>query len=149
MASNPAIYSDLEDRWRPLSAAEQIVAMSLLADAWQIMLSRVPLLSSRLDIIAPATTPELSADLVIAVECAMVLRVLKNPDGKRQESIDDYSWMRDNAVSAGLLYLSDDELALIGPAGATSDAFSIRPYGAPDTGTSGAWTSTTVWTPFV
>jgi len=131
MASNPAIYTDLEARWRPLSVAEQTVATALLADAWQIMLSRVPFLSSRLDIVPPAAAAELSVDLVTAVECAMVLRVLKNPDGKRQESIDDYSWMRDNAVSAGLLYLTDDELSDLSPAGASTDAFTITPFGTP------------------
>jgi len=131
MASNPAIYTDLEARWRPLSTAEKTVATALLEDAWQIMLSRVPYLSTRLDVIAPATTSELSSALVVAVESAMVLRVLKNPDAKRQESIDDYSWMRDNAVSAGLLYLTDDELSDLSPAGASTDAFTITPFGTP------------------
>ena len=123
--ANPAQISDLEARWRPLTAAETTVAEALLEDAWQILLARVPLLQSRLD----AAT--LDPALVVAVESAMVLRVLRNPDGKRQESIDDYSWTRDNAVSAGLLYATDDEVALLSPSGASTNAFTITPYGEP------------------
>ena len=127
MASNPATVSDIEARWRPLSAAEQAVASTLLGDAWQILLSRVSLLSQRLD------DTEVSEDLVVAVLSAMVIRVLRNPDGKFQESIDDYSWTRDSAVSSGLLYVTDEELAMLAPAGATSSAFSIEPYRDTDT----------------
>ena len=47
----------------------------------------------------------------------MVLRVLRNPNGVRQESIDDYTWIRDNAVSAGLLYVADDEVENLSPSG--------------------------------
>ncbi|MGN6245117.1 MAG: Gp19/Gp15/Gp42 family protein [Motilibacteraceae bacterium] len=131
MAGNPAAVSDLVRRWRPLSDSEQIIAASLLDDAWQILLSRVALLQSRLDPADTATTVKLDPKLVVAVETAMVLRVLRNPDGKRQESIDDYSWTRDNAVSAGLLYATDDELAMLAPAGASTNAFTITPTGTP------------------
>jgi Phage protein Gp19/Gp15/Gp42 len=129
--ANPAQISDLEARWRPLTSPETVVAQSLLEDAWQILLARVALLQSRLDVVPPATEPALDPALVVAVESAMVLRVLRNPDGKRQESIDDYSWTRDNAVSAGLLYATDDELAMLAPSGASTSAFTITPYGEP------------------
>lgn len=39
----------------------------------------------------------------------MVIRVLRNPGGYRQVSIDDYTRMIDQAVSSGALYLSDEE----------------------------------------
>lgn len=129
--ANPARVTDLESRWRPLTAAERDVAAVLLEDAWQILLARVALLQSRLEVVAPATAPELDEALVVAVECAMVLRVLRNPDGKRQESIDDYSWTRDNAVSAGLLYATDEELDMLAPSGAITRAFTITAYGTP------------------
>lgn len=72
---------------------------------------------------------------VIRVLCTAVLRVMKNPDGKRQESIDDYSWTRDQAVSSGLLYFGDGELSALlvddsGPSGAFS--FSMIGSGYPD-----------------
>lgn len=127
MAANPASVSDIESRWRSLSAEEETVAASLLGDAWEILKARVPSLASRLD----AAPPTLASALVVAVLSAMVLRVMQNPTGLRQESIDDYTWIRDNAVSSGLLYASDDELALLSPAGDTAAAFSIRPFGEP------------------
>jgi hypothetical protein len=123
--SNPVTARDVETRWHPLSDAERDLAKHLLVDAWAILLARVPTLESRLG----ASPPTLSKALVVTVETAMVLRVMRNPEGKRQESIDDYSWTRDNAVSAGLLYLGDDELALLVPSGDLSGAFSITPYG--------------------
>ena len=117
--ANPVTVSDLEARWRPLSSAENDVAGSLLSDAWEILLARVPSLNDRL------LNGSLSQGLVVAAVTAMVLRVLRNPEGKRMESIDDYSWTRDNAVSAGLLYASDDELRLL--SGVRRGAFSIAP----------------------
>jgi hypothetical protein len=55
----------------------------------------------------------LSVETVKAVVKAMVLRVLRNPDGLRQFTSDDASFTRDNAVSGGLLYLSPEERALL------------------------------------
>lgn len=125
MATNPATIADIEARWRPLSAPEQTVAATLLDDAWLILIQRLPSIPERID------NGTLNPELVISVLCAMVLRVLRNPEGKRQESIDDYSYMRDNAVAAGMLYVSDDELGLLDPSGASAVAFTIRPYGEP------------------
>lgn len=122
-----ATVTDLEARWRPLSELEAATATALLDDAWSIIRSRVPSIDARL----AGSSESVDEQLVIAIECAMVLRVLRNPDGKRQESIDDYSWTRDNAVSAGLLYLSDDELTMLSPAGASSASFTVRPGGTP------------------
>ncbi len=117
---NPATPADLAARWRPLNTAEAAIAQTLLDDAYAILLARLPTLEARMS----AVPPTVSAELVVGVICSMVLRVLRNPDGKRQESIDDYSWTRDNAVSAGLLYASEDELRLM--AGSQSRVRSIR-----------------------
>lgn len=136
--TNPAGVPDIEARWRSLSTAETTVATALLSDAWAMLQSRLPALVDRI------ADGSLSPDLVVAVESAMVLRVLKNPDGKRQEAIDDYSWTIDSARSAGALYVTDDELRLLGGAN-TSGAFTITPAGS--TPTAGSWTSPDVWTP--
>ena len=135
-SSNPAATTDIEARWRPLTPAETTVATALLADAWVILQTQVPTLVARLD---DAT---LDPAVVVAVESAMVLRVLKNPDGKRQESIDDYSWTIDSARSSGALYVSDDELALLGGKSSRS-AFSIAPAG--DYQTDGYWIAPDTW----
>jgi hypothetical protein len=71
--------------------------------------------------------------LVVQIECAMVLRVLNNPEGKLQETIDDYTYRLDQSVSTGALYLSDAESSLLTSSGGSDGAFTIRPAGtAPD-----------------
>lgn len=142
---NPATGADLAARsLRTLTAQELEVGTQLLEDAWTIISSTRPKIEARME----ATTTEAVRlrSLVVQIECAMVLRVLNNPDGKLQEQIDDYSWRRDSAVSTGLLYLSDAELALIGAGDTVSEgAFTIRPGGLYSG--AGYWASTDVWVP--
>ena len=129
--ANPAIVADLTNRWRPLSAQETINGQTFLDDAWRMLKRRLPDLEA--DILADATG-ELEPEVVRVIATA-VLRVMKNPDGKRQESIDDYSWLRDNAVSAGLLYFTDDEVDDLIPSGSATRgafSFSLLPTGYPD-----------------
>lgn len=106
---NPVTIEDLEARWRPLSQAEQINAAAFLEDAWALVLTRRPNLEAD---IAAGTV---SVGNVIRVVSAMVLRVLRNPEGKLQESIDDYSYRRDEVVSSGRLHITDDELDVLAP----------------------------------
>ena len=101
------LVSDLEARWRPLSTSEGFVALAYLADALNEVVVRRPTLAA--DVTAGLVT---QASLVRVVT-AMVLRVLKNPDGKGEESIDDYRYKRDAVIASGALYVSDDELRLI------------------------------------
>ncbi len=101
------LVSDLEARWRPLSVSEAVVAQSYLDDALNEVTVRRP--SIEADIALGLVT---QASLVRVVT-AMVLRVLKNPDGKGEESIDDYRFKRDALVASGALYVTDDELRLI------------------------------------
>lgn len=123
MAANPATVQDVAARWRPLTAQEEAVASTLLDDAWALLKHRVAQLESRLDAV-PAT---LDAGLVRMVEVAMVLRVLRNPDGVRQEAIQDYSYSRDPVTASGALAVTVEELDLLAAAGADSAAFTIRP----------------------
>jgi len=105
---NPVTPSDLADRLgRDLTTTETTTATALLIDAWAVLIARDPSIDARL------ADSSLSADLVRVVVSAMVLRVLRNPDGKRQEAIDDYSWTRDTTLAGGSLYVSEDELALL------------------------------------
>jgi hypothetical protein len=127
--ANPATTDDLESRWRPLSAQEAINGQTFLDDAWRMLRRRFPDLA---DDIAAGDT-DLS-DEAVRIMATAVLRVMKNPDGMRQESIDDYSWTRDQAVSAGLLYISDAEFDSLYPDGNTTGAysFSMLPTNYPD-----------------
>ena len=127
--TNPATTEDLESRWRPLSAQEAINGQTFLDDAWRMLRRRFTDLAA--DVLADA---DLSAE-VVRVMATAVLRVMKNPDGIRQESIDDYSWSRDQAVSAGLLYFTDDEIDAISSTPDTRGpvfSFSLLPANYPD-----------------
>jgi hypothetical protein len=112
-----ATLQDLEDRLgRELTDAEERQATAWLADATALILKHFP---------QYAATP---TDVSTKVCCAMVLRKLDNPNGKRQESIDDYSYTIDSSRSRGEVYLSDEEMDELRPA--KKSAFSIVP-GAP------------------
>ncbi|MFJ2007405.1 hypothetical protein [Streptomyces chartreusis] len=112
-----ATLADIADRLgRDLTAEETRRATANLADATALILGRFPQYAS-----APT-------DVCTKVCCAMVLRVLTNPDGKRQETIDDYSYTIDSSRSRGEVYLSDDEADELRPP--VKRAFSIVP-GAP------------------
>lgn len=109
-----ATLTDLADRLgRDLTSPEVRRATAWLADAEALILKRFP---------AYATTPTAVSKKVC---CAMVLRVLTNPDGKRQESLDDYSYTVDSSRSRGEVYLSDDEAEELRPQ--SGGAFSIVP----------------------
>lgn len=106
----PASTSDIEARfYRELTDREKIIAPQLLGDAWAILVSRRPSIGDDID----ANT--VAAESVRRVLVAMVGRVLSNPEGKSEEAIDDYRYRRDTLVSAGLLYVTPEELADITP----------------------------------
>lgn len=121
--ANPATVADLEARWRPLTTLETTNAEALLEDAWALLLSRRPNLEDDL------TDETVSEANVVRVVAAMVLRVLRNPDGKLEESIDDYRYRRDSALSAGVLYVTADELAGISPGRAVRRSVRLVVYG--------------------
>jgi hypothetical protein len=123
--ANPATTADLVSRWRPLSAQEETNGATFLADAWGMLRRHFTLQGVDLDA-SIASDADLNAD-VVRVLATAVLRVMKNPDGKVREAIDDYSWARDEATASGALYFSDDELdSLVPGSGSTGRAFSVN-----------------------
>lgn len=121
--ANPATVADIEARWRPLSAQETINATAFLGDAWALLLSRRPNLEDDL------TAQTISEENVIRVVCAMVLRVMRNPEGLVEFALDDYRARRDALVSAGLLLVTADELADITPGRARRNSVRLTIYG--------------------
>ena len=115
---------DVAGGYRPLTDAEALIVPTLLNRAEAILLATVPSVPARVD------SGSLSTAVIVAVEAAMVERVLRNPEGRRQESqsIDDYttSWTIDNAVSSGALYVSEAEVALLSPPAGRKLAGSVR-----------------------
>lgn len=138
--ASPAVLQDLIDRsFRPLSDQEQAVGEVLLGDAWGVILAARPSVESRV-------SDAVFKSLVVQIQCAMVLRVLRNPDGKLEEQIDDYRWRRDAATSTGLLHLTDAELALLGNGDNQSDGawtINTRPQGIGP----GYWLHPDTWVP--
>jgi len=109
-----ASQADLADRLgRDLTDVEARQSAPLLQDATAIILDRFPWYGT-----APTQASK-------SVCCAMVLRVLKNPDGLRSATIDDYSYTVDQARSAGELYLTENEIDTLTPV--RTSAFSIVP----------------------
>lgn len=129
MASAPfATSDDVAEAWRALTSDEDGTATFWLRVASSIIRTEVPTVDGR---VAAGT---LDPDLVMGVTVAMVLRRLQNPDGWRseQEAIEDYSTSktRDSALSAGGVYLTDEEKCLLE---GRSGAFSITPSTGPVT----------------
>jgi hypothetical protein len=121
--ANPTTVADLEARWRPLSAQEAINAEAFLGDAWEMLLSRRPNLEAT---IADGTV---SAANAVRVVSAMVLRVLKNPDGWEDEAVDDWRGKRAAVIASGELYVSSTELADVTPGRANRKSVRLVAYG--------------------
>lgn len=121
--SNPATIFDIELRWRSLSDAETQVATELIEDAWSMILGRRPNLE------ADMTAGTVTTRNVVRVIASMVLRVLRNPDGKSEEAIDDYSFKRDASAATGALHVTPEELADITP-GRSRRSVRLVAYGA-------------------
>lgn len=101
-----ATTDDVAARWHSLTAAQSSAASVLLDEASALLRQ---LVGAELDD-RVAADPDLAV-ITRGVTAAMVLRVLRNPDGKTAESIEDYSYRRSDATSDGSLYVSDDELS--------------------------------------
>jgi hypothetical protein len=124
--ANPATTADVVARWRPLSTQETTNAQTFLDDAWVMLRRHFTAVGADIEALIADDT-DLEAD-VVRVMVAAVLRVLKNPDGLKQESIDDYTYQRDEAVAAGLLYFAGDELdGLVPGSGVTGRVFMVDP----------------------
>jgi len=121
---NPATISDIEERFRPLTAAETVNAVAYLDDAWWMLTGRLPALEANI------TAGTVKVGNVVRVVSAMVIRILRNPDGKLEESIDDYRYRRDALISSGSLHVTGDELADLTPgAGRKTNSVRLVAYG--------------------
>lgn len=118
-----ATWSDVEAIWRPLSDQEKLIANTRCAQASDYIRARVPNIDDR---IASGT---IDSGMVAAIVADMVLRVMINPERARSVSraIADYqrTVTIDQSVSAGALYLTNDELMIL--RGRRSRAFTIMP----------------------
>lgn len=121
-----ATVADVEALWRPLDGAEQVRAGVLLTRASALIRLRVPSLDDR------ASLDLDLAEVTRGVVIEMVLRALRNPDGKISETIGDYSYRRPDASTGGM-YVTPDELALLAgaaPVGGVLVSLPLTTWGA-------------------
>jgi hypothetical protein len=117
---------------RTISDAAEIAQVNAwISDIEGVIIERIP------DLVALVTAGEIAAATVVRVECQAVLRKIKNPDGKKDERGDDYSYGLNPEYAKGELFLTDEEWASL--ATSTSEtAFTIAPSGLRDA--DGDWT---------
>ncbi len=99
-----AAVADVQSRIpRDLTVAETAWATVLLEDAEDLILGRIPDLLDRIN----AVPPTIRRSAVERAEVWAVVRVIRNPDGRSQESISgEYSFSRDAALASGALYIA-------------------------------------------
>ncbi len=110
---------------RDLDDAEQRLAAVLLDDVEHRLRARIADLDERV-----AASDHYRA-LVVSVEAAAVVRVLRNPGGYRSETDGNYSYTIDTRAAAGFLTILDEEWALLGAARGAFTAVShlgVRPH---------------------
>lgn len=105
-----ASFADVTDRYTGPLVLDPAKTETLIGDAGVVLRSPqyVPDLDARL---ADGRT---SAAAVRIVVVRMVLRVLRNPEGFKNEQAGDYGYSVDTAVASGRLFLTADDLALLG-----------------------------------
>ncbi len=135
-----AVLTDVATRLgRPITNPDEVAQVNAwLADIEALVLGRIPDLADRVSAGNPTEA------VVKMVEANAVIRKIKNPDGKQNERIDDYSYGLNTDAARGDLFLSDEEWALLLP-GSGEGAFTIRPYGADPR--LGQWVHPDVWVP--
>lgn len=101
------------------SEQERAQIGSWIEQAEALIASRIPNLG------ALVTTGRLSADVVRMVVVWVVARKVKNPDGKQNERVDDYSYGLDENAKRGAIFLTDEEWDLLIPR-AASNSFTVR-----------------------
>lgn len=111
---------DVESRLgRPLTTEEATQTPVLLSDVELLIRSRIP------DLDALVESGAILEGLVVMIEANAVVRVLRNPEGFRQEQEGDYMYTRAAATASGALTITDDEWRLLG---VSAGAFTIAPY---------------------
>ncbi len=106
---NPVTIGDVVARYPgSLSSTQLVNAQAYIGDAWSLLLRRRPAIE---DWLTAVTVTE--ADVIRVLSNAIV-RKLINPEGKSEESIDDYRF-KYGGDALGDLYLTDDELGELTP----------------------------------
>lgn len=114
MAADLTSTAQVEALWQPVPTAQAPRVTALIGMASRRIRAAFP------DIDARIASGGIDVDLVSDVATAMVVRVLRNPEGLREVSVDDYRAVRDSTLSSGELGLTDAELELLAPTAAAA-----------------------------
>lgn len=130
-----ATVTDVQVRLgRPITDSAEIAQVNAwLSDIEALIKVRIPDLAVRI------LDGVLDEEVVKLVEAQAVVRKAKNPDGKKNERVDDYSYGLTDDAARGDLFLTDDEWSLLLPASNPNGAFTIRPFGVPDYSSPVGW----------
>lgn len=113
---------DIISRFRELEGDEDAVIETMITDAQDIVEDAAESAG------IPEPTTARGERTFKRIVAAVVIRVLRNPEGYLTETLDDYTYRRDSAVSAGVLYVSDAEVEQLRPvARRRRGAFTIVP----------------------
>lgn len=104
-----AAVGDVRNQFGDMTTTQQSLAAWLIRAASAMLRSRVPLIDQQ---IAQGLVTQEMAALVVT---NMVLRVMRNPNGLRSETTGPFSRTYDTTAAAGLLVITDYDLAAITP----------------------------------
>lgn len=107
-----ATWQDVQERWRPLTSAEQGVATALLGDVSDMIRARFP------DVDARIANGSLTAATVKRIAASAVKRAMINSGSEglesRAQTAGPFSVSDKFANPAGNLYLTSDDIRLLG-----------------------------------
>lgn len=131
MGATYATVSDLVDRWRPLSPAEEERAGTLLADAAVRIRVECPDVDERLAAVPPGLDPAVP----LIVSCEMVKRAMlapvdQAPMQQMQQTAGPFSQSGTFVNPTGDLYLTRAERRMLGCGGQRATSVSMAPAGA-------------------
>ena len=128
MATAFASATDLAARWRPLSAAEEDTADTLLGDASAILRAECPDLDARLTVVPPLLDPDLPKMIVCAmVKRAMIAGVDVEGVTNTQQTAGPFSQSMTYSNPMGNLYLTKTERKLLGCGGQRAFTVDMTP----------------------
>lgn len=102
-----ATIGEVANQFGSMTPAQEGLTSWLLRAASTMVRARFPLVDA--NIAAGLLDPEVVSLVVVN----MILRVLRNPQGLRSETVGPFSRAYDTSVAAGLLAFSDDELGML------------------------------------
>lgn len=106
-----AVVGDVSAQYGTMGLAEESLTGWLLRNASNMLRGQRPLIDQQI------REGKVSRDMAALAVTNMVLRVLRNPNGLRSETVGPFSRSWDTTTAAGLLVVTNDELGLIEPVG--------------------------------